>query len=277
MDIWTLVFGGTDNEGALDKDINLASKFLQRKEKEYQIYEEMLDSREKEVAPSVKEVIRKHEDEIDIMKDALEQAKSARGGDKQTIYKARKELNDSFKTKMPKTMERTDLAIWKDSTPDPLSTNLAIYYEGATSPIDWRKAKRDSNGYVISETKENNKLEASAMWASEGISDSFKLGQPVKIRTRYIYGPNIVSQTMYTANFDQDKSTYPNDTFIMRMECPAIYNKDEDLDGPFRPKVHQKIREDSAKPSEYGDVTTDESQDQFMYDLTINFVKSSKE
>lgn len=179
---------------------------------------------------------------------------------------------------LPGRANSTDIGIWDKSTPNPLKENgeslLSVYVDGKL--VDWNKAKKITSGndtqYRIASNGEQNRIEIASSWASEGKSDEFEEGRPVKMLSSYYYKPKVSSNTLSSINVNGEV-TPVNKEEIITSVCDMYYNTLDDGEKIY--PTHGLIPENGKffpgrMEQIYGQFSGNR-------DLTINFVKSSRE
>lgn len=177
---------------------------------------------------------------------------------------------------LPKKASSTDIGIWGDSTPDPIKKSgeslLSVYVNG--KEVDWNKGKKikDSKQYRLRFPGEQNKIEVASSWASEGKTDKYPDGRPVKMLSSYYYKPKVSSNTLSKVNINGNIQPVHSEEVITSV-CDMYYNTL--AEGNNIQPTHGLIPENGKFfPGRmnimYGDFTNGR-------DLTINFVKSSRE
>ena len=181
---------------------------------------------------------------------------------------------------LPDKANSTDIGIWDKSTPNPLKENgedslLSVYVNDKL--VDWNKGKKIPSGsdtqYRLSFAGEQNRINIASTWASEGKTDEYPEGRPVKMVSSYYYKPKVSSNTLSSVNIN-GQVTPVNKEEIITSVCDMYYNTLEDQGDKIYP-THGLIPEKGKffpgrMEQIYGQFSNNR-------DLTINFVKSSRE
>lgn len=206
---------------------------------------------------------------------------------------------------------RTDLVLWEGSTPDPFGKNLEIQVND--QKIDWDKNTKVEEGinegidgkfktgYLKSYDEEINKFKYSATWASEG-AKSKEEARPTRMLITYSYDPLIKAIKVESFKMHKPKGSLTEDGYpIINVgglddqkidaSCDVFYNDKTDKkprigifpkyskNDPEKRKYQEGFsdKEGNQEPDKHRNGGKQDEKSNTNNELTVNFVKTSKE